>query len=147
MSTPVKARPEGYQAVIPYLVVDRAEEVIEFIKAAFGAQEISRMINPDGTIGHTELRIEDSVVMLGGAREQWKAMPTMLYLYLENVDDVFRRAVAAGGKALKEPADQFYGDRTAAVEDMSGNQWWLATHMEEVGPEELARRFKAARGA
>ena len=74
MSTPVRAIPEGYQAVIPYLVVDRAEEVIEFIKQAFGAQELCRMMNPGGKVGHTELRIRDSVVMLGGASEQWNAM-------------------------------------------------------------------------
>ncbi len=90
MSTPVKAIPEGYQAVIPYLVVDHAEQVIEFIKQAFGAQELMRMMNPGGKVGHTELRIRDSIVMLGGAGEQWKAMPTMLYLYVENVDDVYQ---------------------------------------------------------
>ena len=146
MSTSVKAIPEGYQAVIPYLVVDHAEQVIEFIKQAFGAQELCRMMNPGGKVGHTELRIRDSVVMLGGASEQWKAMPTMLYLYVENVDDVYARAVAAGGTSMKAPEDQFYGDRTAAVVDMSGNQWWMATHKEEISPEEMDRRHKAARG-
>jgi len=147
MSTPVKAIPEGYQAVIPYLVVNHAEQVIEFIKQAFGARELVRMMNPGGQVGHTELRIRDSVVMLGGASEQWKAMPTMLYLYVDNVDDVYRRAVAAGGTSMKEPTDQFYGDRTAAVVDMSGNQWWLATHTEDIAPDEMERRHKAARGA
>jgi PhnB protein len=146
MSTQVKAIPEGYQAVIPYLVVEHAEAVIEFIKQAFGAQELCRMVNPGGQVGHTELRIRDSVVMLGGASEQWKAMPTMLYLYVDNVDEVYQRALAAGGTSMKEPADQFYGDRTAAVVDQSGNQWWLATHVEEVSPEEMERRHKAARG-
>ena len=147
MSTSVKPIPDGYQAVIPYLVVDNAEQVIDFIKQSFGAEEICRMMNPGGQVGHTELRIRDSVVMLGGASEQWKAMPTMLYLYVENVDEVYRRAVAAGGKSMKEPADQFYGDRTAAIVDMSGNQWWIATHKEEISPEEMDRRHKAARGA
>src|SRR5258706_2302291 len=147
MSTSVKPIPDGYQAVIPYLVVDNAEQVIDFIKQAFGAQELCRMMNPGGKVGHTELRIRDSVIMLGGASEEWKAMPTMLYLYVENVDDVYRRAVAAGGKSMKEPADQFYGDRTAAIVDMSGNQWWVATHKEEISPEEIDRRHKAARGA
>jgi uncharacterized glyoxalase superfamily protein PhnB len=147
MSTSVKPIPDGYQAVIPYLVVDNAAQVIDFIKQTFGADEICRMMHPDGTIGHTELRIRDCIVMLGGASEMWKAMPTMLYLYVENVDDVYRRAVAAGGKTMKEPADQFYGDRTAAVIDMSGNQWWIATHVEEVSSEEMDKRHKAARGA
>ena len=143
MSTSVKAVPEGYQAVIPYLVVDHAEQVIEFIKQTFHAQELMRMSRPDGTIGHTELRIRDSVIMLGGASAEWKAMPCMLYLYLENVDEAYQRALAAGGVSLKEPSDQFYGDRTAAVTDMSGNQWWMATHTEEVSPEEIERRQKA----
>jgi len=146
MSTPVKAIPEGYQAVIPYLVVDHAEQVIEFIKKAFDAQEIVRMMNKDGTVGHTELRIRDSVVMLGGAGEQWPAMPTMLYLYVEKVDEVYQRALAAGGTSMKEPENQFYGDRTAAVLDQSGNQWWMASHVEEISPEEMERRHKAARG-
>ena len=123
------------------------KQVIEFIKQAFGAQELMRMMNPGGKVGHTELRIRDSIVMLGGAGEQWKAMPTMLYLYVENVDEVYQRAVAAGGNSMKEPADQFYGDRTAAVMDMSGNQWWLATHTEDIAPDEMERRHKAARGA
>jgi len=140
MSTPVKAIPQGYQAVIPYLVVNHAEQVIDFIKQTFQAQELMRMTRPDGSVGHTELRIRDSVIMLGGAGAEWKAMPSMLYLYLENVDEVYQRALAAGGVSLKEPSDQFYGDRTAAVTDMSGNQWWMATHTEEVSPEEIERR-------
>jgi PhnB protein len=126
--------------------VNQAAAVIDFIKQAFGAQEMMRMNNPDGSIGHTELRLRDSVIMLGGARDQWKAMPTMLYLYVEDVDDSYRRAIAAGATSMKEPSDQFYGDRTAAVVDMSGNQWWLATHKEELSAEELDRRHKQARG-
>lgn len=146
MSTPVKAIPEGYQAVIPYLVVDHADEVIRFIKQAFGATETFAMKNPDGSAGHTELRIRDSVIMLGAAREQWKALPAMLYLYVEDVDAVYAHALAAGGKSIQAPADQFYGDRTAAVADVSGNQWWLATHKEDLSMEELERRHRAARG-
>src|SRR5437870_1808360 len=107
MSSSVKAIPVGYNAVTPYLVVNRAKEVIDFMKKAFGAQEIIRMDKPDGSVGHTELRIRDSIVMLGGASEEWKAMPTMLYLYVENVDEVYRRALAAGGVSMKEPQDQF----------------------------------------
>ena len=104
------------------------------------------MMNKGGTVGHTELRIRDSVVMLGGASEQWKAMPTMLYLYVDKVDEVYQRALSAGGKSMKAPENQFYGDRTAAVIDQSGNQWWLATHVEEISAEEMERRHKAARG-
>ena len=145
MSTPVKARPDGYQAVIPYLIVDHAEEVIDFMKAAFGAEVISRMDHPGGGVGHTELRIGDSVVMLGGARAEWAAMPTMLYLYLEDVDAVYKKAIAAGGASIKAPEEQFYGDRTAAVRDMSGNQWWIATHTRDVAPEEMESLYKSAK--
>jgi len=111
-----------------------------------GAKELLRMTNPDGTIGHTELRIGDSVVMLGQASEQWKAMPCMLYLYVTDVDALYRRAVQAGGVSIKEPQDQFYGDRTAGVQDKNGNQWWLGMHIEDVSTEELQRRHAAARG-
>ena len=147
MSTSVKPIPDGYQSVVPYLVVNEAAAVIDFIKRAFGAQELLRMMNPDGTIGHTELRIGDSVVMLGGASGQCQAMPSMLYLYLGDVDAAYQRAVEAGGISMKAPENQFYGDRTAAVRDMSGNQWFLATHVEDVSDEELKRRHLAARAA
>ena len=145
MSTSVKPIPDGYQSVVPYLVVNEAAAVIDFIKRAFGAQELLRMMNPDGTIGHTELRIGDSVVMLGGASGQCQAMPSMLYLYLGDVDAAYQRAVEAGGISIKAPENQFYGDRTAAVRDMSGNQWFLATHVEDLSDEELKRRHLAAR--
>ena len=97
MSNSVKPVPEGYHTVTPYLVVDRAEEVIDFMKNAFGAKELIRMQKPDGSVGHCEFRIGDSLVMLGGASQEWKAMPSMLYLYLPDVDEVYQRAVAAGG--------------------------------------------------
>ena len=147
MSTSVKPIPDGYQAVIPYLVVSDAEAVIDFAKAAFGAEEIMRMQNPDGKIGHTELRIGGCVVMLSEASGQWKPMPCMLYVYVTDVDSVYKRAIAAGGTSLKEPQDQFYGDRTAGVVDKSGNQWWLGTHIEDMSEEELQRRHTAARSA
>jgi len=145
MSNSVKPVPEGYHTVTPYLVVNRAEEVIEFMQKAFGAKELSRMLKPDGSVGHCEYQIGDSKVMLGGASEEWKAMPIMLYLYLPDVDAVYQRAVAAGGKSLKAPEDQFYGDRTAAVVDMSGNQWWIATHTRDVSGEEMEQKYAEAK--
>ena len=123
-----------------------AGKLIDFMKAAFGAQEIVRMLQPDGSIGHTEMRIGDSMVMLGEARDQWKAMPTTLYLYLENVDAVYARALAAGATPVSEPKNQFYGDRSGAVQDMCGNFWWMATHVEDVSEEEMKRRMDAAGG-
>ena len=151
MSTPARAVPvnpipEGYHTVTPYLVVQGAGKLIDFMKAAFGAQEIVRMLQPDGSIGHTEMRIGDSMVMLGEARDQWKAMPTTLYLYLENVDAVYARALAAGATPVSEPKNQFYGDRSGAVQDMCGNFWWMATHVEDVSEEEMKRRMDAAGG-
>jgi PhnB protein len=147
MNQAVKPVPEGYQSVIPYLVATDAVALIEFMKQTFNAQELLRMASPDGSIGHAELRIGDSVVMLGQAGEQWKAMPCMLYLYVPDTDAVYHRAIAAGGVSVKEPQDQFYGDRTAGVQDICGNQWFIGTHIEDVSPEELDRRFQAARGA
>jgi PhnB protein len=144
MSTPVKAVPEGYHTVTPYLVVQGAGKLIDFMKAAFDAQETVRMPMPDGSIGHAELRIGNSMIMLGEARDQWKAMPTSLYLYLEDVDAVYARAVAAGGTPVAEPKNQFYGDRSGSVQDMCGNFWWVSTHIEDVSEEEMKRRMDAA---
>ena len=146
MTNPVKAVPEGYRAVTPYLVVQGADKLIAFMKAAFGAEEIVRMLQPDGTIGHTEMRIGDSMVMLGEARDQWKAMPTMLYLYLGDVDAAYARALAAGATPVLEPQDQFYGDRSGVVQDMCGNIWSVATHIEDLSEEEVKRRHEAASG-
>lgn len=146
MSNPVKAVPEGYHSITPYLVVQGAQKLIDFMQAAFGAQQIVRMLQPDGSIGHTEMRIGDSIIMLGEARDQWKAMPTTLYLYLEDADAAYARALAAGATSVSEPKDQFYGDRSGGVQDMCGNFWWVATRIEDLSEEELMRRHEAARG-
>jgi len=146
MSTPVKPKPDGYQSVIPYLLADDASALIEFMKRTFDAQEMLRFTNPDGSIGHTELRIGDSVVMLSQARGEWKAMPCMVYVYAPDVDAVYRRGIEAGAKSLSEPKDQFYGDRTAGLQDAAGNQWFVGTHVEDLSDEELQRRHKEARG-
>src|ERR1039457_4543014 len=145
-AVPVKPIPEGHHSVTPYLVVQGAGKLIDFMKAAFDAQETVRMSMPDGSIGHAELRIGNSMIMLGEARDQWKAMPTSLYLYLEDVDAVYARAVAAGGTPVSEPTNQFYGDRSGSVQDMCGNFWWVATHIEDVSEEEMKRRMDGAGG-
>ena len=139
----VKPVPEGYHTVTPYLVVEGVADIINFLKEAFGAEERHRMEAPDGSIGHAEIQIGDSHVMLGEARGQWKPMPTTLYLYMPGVDAVYKRAIAAGGVSEQEPADQFYGDRTCAVRDRGGNRWYIATHVEDVAPDELDRRAQA----
>jgi uncharacterized glyoxalase superfamily protein PhnB len=101
------------------------------------------MSSPEGDVRHAEIQIGDSRVMLGEASDQWKPMPAMLYVYVEDTDAVYRRAIAAGGQSLREPTTEFYGDRSAGVQDPAGNLWWIATHVEDVSPEELTRRAEA----
>jgi len=135
--------PDGYHAVTPYLVVRGAERLINFLKYAFDAKEIERMTMPDGGIGHAEVRINDSVVMMGDAREEtWKAMPSSIYLYVTDCDTVYKRALEAGATALMEPKDQFYGDRSGSVKDPVGNHWFIATHKEDLSKDELDKRAK-----
>jgi PhnB protein len=144
MATKVKSIPEGHHTVTPYIVVQGVGKLIEFTKQAFGASELYVSKRPDGSIMHAEIKIGDSIIMLGEGGEGGKTFLAMLHLYVDDVDAVYRRAVQAGGQSLREPADQVYGDRSGGVEDSFGNQWWLATHMEDVTSEEMERRAKAA---
>ena len=140
----VKSIPDGYHSVTPYLVVQKAGTLLDFLKQAFDAQELfPPMTRPDGTIMHAEVRIGDSVVMLGEPGDEVTPMPGSIYLYVNNTDAVYTRALQAGATSLMEPADQFYGDRNAGVQDPVGNRWWIATHQEDVSPEELAKRAAA----
>lgn len=136
--------PPGHNCVSPYLIVHHAAEVIDLLTRAFEGTELLRMADGDGRIRHAEVRVGDSVVMLSEACEEFPAMPTAVHVYVPDVDAVFRRAVTAGAGALREPADQFYGDRTAGVKDAGGNSWWIATHKEELSDAEIARRAAAA---
>lgn len=140
-----KPIPEGYHSVTPYLVVDDPERLLDFVKQALGAEEMFRMDGPDGKIGHAEVRIGDSMVMLGGASGSagGQAMPATLYLYVDDTDATYRLGVESGGTSVEDPADQFYGDRRAAVRDPVGNIWFLATKVEDVSPEEMAKRVEA----
>jgi PhnB protein len=139
----VKPIPEGYHTVTPYLVVEGAARLLDFLKEAFGAQEVFRMPGKDGTVGHAEVRIGDSMIMLADAQADHSARPCMMCLYVEDVDATYQRAIAAGGTSIKEPADQFYGDRSGGVTDASGMQWWISTHIEDLTPEELMKREAA----
>ena len=139
----VKAILEGYHSVTPYLTVQGAATLLDFLKQAFAATELHRMTRPDGTVGHAEVRFGDSVVMLAEARDEWQPRPGALYLYVHDTDAAYQRALQAGATSLMEPADQFYGDRNAGVKDPVGNHWWIATHKEDVSPEELAKREEA----
>jgi PhnB protein len=140
----VKPIPDGYHAVTPYLVVQGAAKLIDFLKQAFAAQETERLARPDGMIGHAEVRIGDSIVMMSEAGGAWAPMPSAMYLYVNDADATYKRALQAGATSTMEPTDQFYGDRSAGVKDPSGNQWWIATHKEDLSPEELAKRAHAA---
>ena len=144
----VKAKPEGYHSVTPYLTVDGAEEAIRFYTEAFGATEILRL-PMGGKIGHAEIRIGDSVVMLA---DEWpdygKLGPKSrggatsgLMIYLEDVDAAFERAVAAGGTVERPVEDQFYGDRSGTITDPFGHSWTLSTHVEDIAEDELQRRM------
>jgi PhnB protein len=139
----VRPIPEGFHTVTPYLVVQGVPKLLDFLKQAFDAHEIMRMPRPDGIIMHAEVRIGDSPVMMGEAVGEHKPRPSCLYLYVENADATYKRALQAGATSTMEPADQFYGDRHAGVVDPVGNQWWIATHIEDVPPDELARRAEA----
>ncbi|MDX1571160.1 MAG: VOC family protein [Xanthomonadales bacterium] len=142
--------PEGYHSVTPYLIVKDAAKALEFYKAAFDAVTMLRLDTPDGGVAHAEMKIGDSPVMLADENVDMGALspetvggsPLSLMLYVENVDAVFRQAVDAGAIVHRDLENQFYGDRTATIHDPFGHHWTLATHIENVSPEELERRFQ-----
>jgi PhnB protein len=132
--------PEGYPTVIPYLVVPDGEGLINFVTSAFGATLNSRTDTPSGRLMHAEISLGGSRIMLGESNEAWPPTRAMIHLYLPDVDGVYRRALEAGAISLREPETMFYGDRSGGVQDPSGTQWWIATRVEEVSPEEMERR-------
>ena len=123
--------PDGYHTVTPYFVVQDAGGLIEFITTAFGGKERTRMLGDDGSIMHAEVEIGDSVIMIGGASEEFPPKTAMLHLYVPDVDALYEQAINAGAESKREPADQEYGDRSAGVSDSWGNEWWLATHIKD----------------
>jgi PhnB protein len=124
--------PEGLHSVNPYLHPMRAEPLIGFLKRAFNAEEIAKYASPDGVVHHAAIRVGDSVVEMGEAHGKYENMKAMFYLYVPNVDNVYKQAVAAGATSFQEPTDQFYGDRSAGVRDAFGNTWYIATHIKDV---------------
>jgi PhnB protein len=137
---PVQNPPAGYHTVTPYLTTTAVAKLIEFLQAVFDATVVERMIRPDGSVGHCEVRIGDSIVMMGEPPDPSKVRPSNLYVYVPDVDATYRRALAHGAHSEREPANQFYGDRSGGFVDASGNTWWIATHHEDVSPEELRQR-------
>jgi PhnB protein len=143
MTSKVAYKPDGYQSVIPYLHVNGALKLIAFMKEVFDAKEIAVYPRPDGTVGHAAVRIGDSVVELADGGQDWPAMPCALQVYVPDTDAAYHRALKAGATSLVEPANQFYGDRTASVRDSCGNNWYIATQIEAVSKEEVDKRIAA----
>jgi len=137
--------PTGYRNVTPYLVNEHVHRTMTFLRLAFGAVEtFPPLKRPDGAVAHAGMRVGDSVLMMGEASAEYPPMPAIFYLYVEDVDGCYRRAIRAGAKSVTEPRDQFYGDRSAGVRDPGGNTWWIATHKEDVSDQEMERRFHAS---
>jgi PhnB protein len=151
MAGKVQAIPDGYHSVTPYLIIKGAAAAIEFYKKAFGATEIMRMPQPDGRVGHAEIQIGNSRLMLadefperGIQGPAGGRTPVMLHLYVEDVDKVWSQALAAGAKEMRPVEDQFYGDRSGMFTDPFGHCWNVATHKEDLSNEEMGKRAKAA---
>jgi PhnB protein len=148
MKTTVKPVPEGYHTVTPYLFITNAAKAIEFYKTAFGAVELARLATPEGKVAHAELQLGDSRIMLAEECAEWATRSPQslggsavcLMLYVEDVDRVVGQAVAAGATLPKPVEDQFYGDRSGSITDPFGHRWTIATHKEDVSPEETKRR-------
>jgi PhnB protein len=146
----VKPIPEGYHSITPYLGVEKAAEAIEFYKKAFNATQVMRLDMPDGTVGHAELRIGDSAIMLaspcgemafGSPRDGHTSVG--LHLYVSDVDAQYKQALAAGGISISEPKDQFYGDRSGTLRDPFGHVWFLATRKEDLSEAQIRQRAEA----
>ena len=152
MADKVSYIPKDYNSVTPYLVVKGAAQAIDYYKKVFGATEIMRMPGPNGKIGHAEIKIGNSQIMLADENPSMGAgytsadtiggSPVSLYVYLPNVDDVVKRATAEGAKLLKPVQDQFYGDRSGFIQDPFGHLWGIATHVEDVSPKDMEERMK-----
>lgn len=142
-----QTKPSGYNSVQPYLIIKNCADALEFYKKAFGVTERMRMTRPDGRIGHAEIQVGDSVIMMADEHPDMDAFspqhyggsPVSLHIYVEDCDAAYRRAMTAGSTSVREPADQSYGDRNAGVLDPFGYKWWLSTHVRDVSMEELQK--------
>lgn len=138
----VKPIPEGFHTVTTYAVVPDVNKALDFVKKAFDAKVEAFEI--DGKVMHADALIGDSHMMFGPASDEYPVRPATVYLYSEDVDGLYRKAIDAGAKSLREPTNEFYGDRSGGVVDPQGNQWWMATHVEDVSKEDLEKRAAAA---
>jgi uncharacterized glyoxalase superfamily protein PhnB len=133
--------PDGVRNVNPYLLVEDPASLVSFLSDVFGAV-VDERLTFEGETQHVQMRVGDATVMIGAARG-WPAAPAMLYVYVDDCDATYARAIAAGAEPVMEPADMYYGDRHGGVRDSAGNTWWIATHVEDVSPDELQRRHEA----
>lgn len=148
MPDTVKAIPEGYEGATPYLIIKGAAGALEFYKNAFGASEVMRMPGPGGTVGHAEIKIGKAIIMLADefpdmnckSPQSFGGSPVSIMVYVKDVDTFVKRAISAGAKVIRPVANQFYGDRSGSLEDPFGHQWHFATHVEDVPPDEMAKR-------
>ncbi len=138
----VKPIPQGYRTITPYLTVKGAKTLINFLERAFDAKNMRQTVRPDGSIGNAEVLIGDSMIMIADGTETWLSSPTSIYMYVENCDAVYQKAIEEGGESIIEPQDMFYGDRNAGVKDFCGNSWWIGTHIEDVSDEEIQNRME-----
>ncbi len=132
---------EGYHSVNTYLISPKVNEVLAFVKTVFDAVELGCLKTPDGKIGHAEVQVGNSRIMLSQGMPESLPSAAVLVVYVPDADAVYAKAIAAGATPIREPADQFYGDRSGGVIDMAGNQWWIHTHIEDVSFEEVERRM------
>jgi PhnB protein len=137
----VQAIPQGFNSVTPFFMSKDADGLVAFMKKGLGAEEIFVLKQQNGKVAHAQMKIGDSMVMVGDSMEK-PALPLCMYIYSHDADAAYRRALEAGATSIMEPADQFYGDRNGGVEDASGNIWWFATHIEDVSEDELRKRAK-----
>lgn len=144
--THVSPIPPQYGSITPYLVIPQCAEAISFYERAFGAVEVMRMPMPDGGVGHAELKIGDSIVMLASGSGDWPPTSSLICLYVEDCDAVFERAVEAGATVLEAVQDKFYGDRAGSVQDPFGQRWSIMTHKEDLTPEQMQQRLVALGG-
>lgn len=139
----VEPIPDKYHTITPYLFVEGVAKLVSFLAHAFEAEEIYRLDRPDGSVMHAEVQIGDSIIMMGEPMDELGPMPGMIYLYVNDCDAVYKRALQAGGTSVMEPTDMYHaGERYGGVQDPSGNIWWVATHIEDVSPDEQARRIQ-----
>lgn len=141
----VKPIPDGYHTITPFIVVKNIQGLIKFLKEALDAKEIFKMETPDGKVMHAEIKIGDSIIMMGESSDKYPPKTAALYVYVKDVDKTYKQAIKAGATSTMEPANQFYGDRTAGLSDDFGNTWWLGTHVEDVPPDEIKRREEEMR--